>query len=178
MTERSSRGWSRRNLLRRGAATAAGAVAASTLAGGHADAHVMQPGQWKAALYDSIVDQPRRIKATYQNMYPQQFYLQQSVNWLNSMHFSYEIPEDQILLVAALYGGANIMNYNDVIWARYRLGEMFRVTDPATREPATRNVFWPMRSPGDPSAQPSDPRGFWQDQSIQALQRRGALFLT
>jgi hypothetical protein len=31
---------------------------------------------------------------------------------------------------------------NDALWAKYKLGEMFKVNDPRTSAPATRNPFW------------------------------------
>ncbi len=36
----------------------------------------------------------------------------------------------------------------DRLWAKYKLGEMFKITDPATKEPSVRNMFWKPK-PGD-----------------------------
>lgn len=44
------------------------------------------------------------------------------------------------------------MAFNDTLWQRYAIGEELKINDPATRTPATRNVFWSGRqgaSPGE-----------------------------
>jgi hypothetical protein len=38
--------------------------------------------------------------------------------------------------------------FEDRIWAKYNLGEVFKVNDPATGKPSTRNPFWKPK-PGD-----------------------------
>lgn len=52
------------------------------------------------------------------------------------------------------------------IWAKYQLGELFNITDPATKKPALRNMFWKVKQgelelPG---------------MAIDELQQTGALF--
>ena len=32
--------------------------------------------------------------------------------------------------------------FDDNLWAKYKLGELFKADDPATGAPATRNPFW------------------------------------
>lgn len=171
-------GWSRRHLLSRSVAAAVAALAASTVVQRRAQADVMRPGTWKAALYESIVDQPKQIKTVFQWANPQAPLPTQTKNWLNGMQFSYQIPADQLLVVAGVHGPANIFNYNDIIWARYRIGELFGVTDPATGAPAVRNPIYRSTYTVGESADPSDPNGYWQDTSLEVLQRRGVLFLT
>jgi len=77
----------------------------------------------------------------------------------------------------ATYGSANLFTYNDAMWAKYKFGEKYAVTDPATTAPATRNVFRNYRFAGA-SEDPDNPQSIWQDTGIEVLQSRGAVFLT
>jgi intracellular sulfur oxidation DsrE/DsrF family protein len=59
----------------------------------------------------------------------------------------------------------------DRLWAKYKLGEMFKITDPATKEPSVRNMFWKPK-PGDFSVP-----GIGNVQiGINELQESGAMF--
>jgi hypothetical protein len=49
--------------------------------------------------------------------------------------------------VVARYFGTGIA-VDDVIWNKYGLGQMWRVVDPVTKEPSTRNLFYRSK-PGD-----------------------------
>lgn len=56
--------------------------------------------------------------------------------------------------------------FTDAIWSKYKLGEAFSVTDPATKAPATRNVFY--------NARPAEL--LLPDMAIEKLLARGVLF--
>lgn len=59
----------------------------------------------------------------------------------------------------------------DRLWAKYKLGEMFKIMDPATKEPSVRNMFWKPK-PGDFSIP-----GIGNVQiGINELQESGAMF--
>ena len=59
----------------------------------------------------------------------------------------------------------------DRLWAKYKLGEMFKITDPTTKEPSVRNMFWKPK-PGDFSVP-----GIGNVQiGINELQESGAMF--
>ncbi len=180
MRDDTRRGWtgSRRRLLARGTLGVAAALAAGALAQRRvAEARVLRPGEWKAALYDSLVDQPKRLKAVFQWANIAAPCPIQTMHWLNAAQFSYEIPPSELLVVLGVHGPANIFNYNDIAWARYRLGELFGVKDPRTGAPATRNpIYRPTYTRGQ-EADPNDPDGYWQDTSLEVLQQRGVLFL-
>jgi hypothetical protein len=53
------------------------------------------------------------------------------------------------------------INLSDAMWQKYKLGERFKIVDPATRQPAVRNIFL---SDGDLSVKAMQARGtaFWQ----------------
>jgi len=78
----------------------------------------------------------------------------------------------------ATYASANLLTYGDKVWQKYKLGEKYSVIDPATGVPATRNVFWASRFGSAASTDPNDPKSIYQDVGIEALQKRGVLFLT
>jgi len=64
------------------------------------------------------------------------------------------------------------------VWQKYRLGETYHVIDPATKVPAVRNLFWPSRFGASASTDPDNPQSVYQDVGIEALQKRGVVFLT
>ena len=61
--------------------------------------------------------------------------------WLMSNHDAYNIAEKDLSAVVILRHSAIPMAMTDAIWSKYKLGEAFNVTDPATGKPSERNVF-------------------------------------
>jgi hypothetical protein len=102
----------------------------------------------------------------------------QMQNWLNGFEFSYGVRPEYLHIITAVYGPANAMTYGDHVWATYRVGEWFGVTDAATGLPATRNPYYPSRFGLDASRDPSAPDNYYLDTSIEVMQQRGAIFLT
>jgi hypothetical protein len=53
------------------------------------------------------------------------------------------------------------INLSDATWQKYKIGERYRIVDPATKQPAVRNIFL---SEGDLSVKAMQARGtaFWQ----------------
>jgi hypothetical protein len=98
-------------------------------------------------------------------------------NALNGFQFSYDIPPSQIQVVVQAYATANLAMYDDVLWAKYRLGEVFKIQDPMTGELAVRNAWFASKNPSvtEPPADRSNP--YYSDINIEGLQRRGVLFL-
>lgn len=74
-------------------------------------------------------------------------------NYINSYKTAYGARPSDINAVLTCYGapGAATMPlaWNDAMWAKYRVGELIGLVDPATKQPVTRNVFWTPRQ-GDP----------------------------
>jgi intracellular sulfur oxidation DsrE/DsrF family protein len=66
--------------------------------------------------------------------------------------------------VVGIAGNAFPMNFKDAIWAKYPLGENWKVMDPATKAPSKKNVF--TSSTDAMAAQ-------W---TVPALQKRGVIF--
>jgi hypothetical protein len=184
-------GWSRRTLLRRGAAaTAAAGVAARIpgIAAQPAAAHNLPPGQFGGPAYDAALDANGGMKGIFQSPMIDattlagkslnHLLLVQLKNWLNGFQFSYAMDPKDLHTISATYGSANLLTYNDHVWETYKLGEKYDITDPETGKPSVRNLFWPSRFGPDAPTDPTAKDNVYQDTGIEALQKRGAVFLT
>src|SRR5690349_5358776 len=55
---------------------------------------------------------------------------------------AYSVPESDLGVVIVLRHNALPLAFNDSAWARYKLGEVFKIEDPDTNAPALRNPFY------------------------------------
>lgn len=102
-------------------------------------------------------------------------------NALNGLHSGFGLPAEQIRVIAGLHGPANMLNYDDYIWSKYRVGEWLSTLSASTGEKSTKNPFFethpatPEHHDADSSAPPivAD-----QQTGILALQNRGVRFLS
>ena len=76
------------------------------------------------------------------------------------------IPDGDLCAVHILRHEAIPLAMEDKLWTKYKFGELFKVTDGATKAPAVRNPFWNPK-PGELML---------PDMSVDQLQKRGALF--
>ena len=170
--------FSRRSLL--GGAAAAAAV---TLWNEPAHAqYVWQKGDWQSAEFDALTHVARRIKLVVHGFgINDARVLKNAKNSLNGLRFGSGVAPDQIQVVCALNGPANLMNYSDYVWEKYRVGAWLKENDPKTGEPAVRNIFYPAKAGASmhyASEDPSSEDSLYQDYSVQALQSRGVRFLS
>jgi hypothetical protein len=95
--------------------------------------------------------------------------LSQAANFLDAYERAYATPPHDVNLVLGFHGTALPLALADALWERYRLGEQYAITDPAAQGASTRNVFTAANvgARGPVSA----------EQTVEALQRRGVLFL-
>lgn len=170
--------FSRRTLL-------GGAVAAAATTMWNEPVHaqyVWQKADWQAAEFDSLTHVARRIKLVVHGFgINEARVLKNAKNALNGLRFGTTVAADQVQVVCALNGPANLMNYSDYVWEKYRVGAWLKENDPKTGEPAVRNIFYPSKAGAsmrygtdDPSSEDS----LYQDYSVQALQSRGIRFLS
>ncbi|MHB1937172.1 MAG: hypothetical protein ACYCOR_11375 [Acidobacteriaceae bacterium] len=143
---------------------------------------VATTSDWKLTDFNKIVKNPARIKQVY-DVIPigDGKFLNNIKNSLNGLHFGFGIPVAQIKIVAALHGPTNMLNYDDFIWNKYKIGAWLKVTDPNTGQPAIKNPFYASKAgPGMhySSKDPDSRDSIYQDTSIQALQHRGVKFLS
>ncbi|MGI8483009.1 MAG: hypothetical protein ACR2OU_01950 [Thermomicrobiales bacterium] len=176
----------RRALLRTGAAAAAAGALGSAVR--PAALASTLPAGFGSPAYDAALKATGGIKGIFQSPHfdatlvsgknLNHLLLLQLKNWLNGFQLSYQMPPADLHTLVGTYASANILTYGDAVWAKYRLGEKYEITDPATKAPAVRNVFWPSRFGPDAPRDPAAKDNVYQDTGIEALQRRGAIFLT
>jgi intracellular sulfur oxidation DsrE/DsrF family protein len=54
----------------------------------------------------------------------------------------YGVPESELGVVLIVRYHALPLVFQDAVWAKYKLGEVFKIDDPETKAPAVRNPFW------------------------------------
>jgi hypothetical protein len=167
---------------------AAGAVVAGAAALGQVRAvfgHDLRPGDPKYRFdeYERVVGRDVSFRMVFQ--WPNQnnaIIFANVRNGLNGMQFSYGVPPEGFQVVVQAYAGANAAMYDDFIWDKYRWGEALGVADPETRQPARRNIWRKsavaLPPPDAPLATLSRDHPLFTETSIEALHRRGVLFLT
>jgi hypothetical protein len=128
------------------------------------------------------VNDPARIKQLYDVVQiGDGKFLNNVKNSLNGLRFGFGIPERQIKIAVALHGPANMLNYDDYVWEKYQIGEWLKVTDSATGKPAVKNLFYAGKislNQAPAAKNPDNQDSIYQDTSMQALQSRGAQFLS
>lgn len=173
-------GVSRRDWLTR--AGAVGMVAAATAVLGRPEevqAHIQPPGDFDTRWHR----QRGKVNIVFDiNSMDNPAALQQVRNALNGFDFSYAMRPSKddhsaVVAAAAIYFGATPFNLNDEMWGKYQLGQRYNIKDPQTGAWAERNIFWYRQNQDDGSLPYNDSKSLWQDFSIDALQRRGVIFL-
>jgi intracellular sulfur oxidation DsrE/DsrF family protein len=77
----------------------------------------------------------------------------------------YGVPEDQYSIAVVTHGPAIQGLFRDEVWQRFSLGAFYRVNDPRTGAPATRNVYL--------TAQDGEPA----DAAVSDLMKRSVTFV-
>ena len=80
-------------------------------------------------------------------------------NFLDTFREVYHLESPDMNTAVGISGDAFPMNASDRLWQKYRLGERSKIMDPATKQPAVRNIFLDGN-----------------DVSVKALQARGTVF--
>ena len=169
------------NVSRRELMAATGALCAALAAPGAGDAQlVYQHGDWKAEEFQELLRKTGRARQVFDvTAINEGKFLNNIKNSLNGFEFGFGIPPKQVHIIAALHGPSYMINYDDSMWAIYRIGEWLAVTDPETGKPAARNIFFPSKvAKGEGKQDPSDEKSTFQDKSVEGLQRRGVKFLS
>jgi hypothetical protein len=139
---------------------------------------VYTPGDWHMAEFEKLVKVKARVKQVYDATSIQEGGpLSPMKNSFNGLRFGFGIPADQIKIVGAFRGQANLMNFDDSMWEKYRLGEYTKTEDPETKKPATKNIFYP-KDKTMTGADVNSPKSMYQDYSIEALAPRGLTLLS
>ena len=64
------------------------------------------------------------------------------MNWLDAWESVYGLRHPDVNAVVGIGGHAFPVNASDAMYAKYPIGELWSVTDPATGKPAMRNIFF------------------------------------
>ncbi len=142
---------------------------------------IYHPGDWQMSTFKQLLDQKVEIKQMFDvTAIDDGSAFDHIGNALNGLHFGFGVADKDIKIVAAIRSKATVLNFNDAMWEKYKIGEWVKVEDPKTKKPATRNIFYPSEfgNPAKyPSTDPNDDKSFEEDSSIQALQARGMQML-
>ena len=95
--------------------------------------------------------------------------LAQAKNYLDAWRDAFQVPDRDVNIVIGVHGDGIPIVLTDALWDRFRIGEQYEVTDASTKGPAKRNVFTAANVFADGPVT--------GEQTVEALQRRGALFL-
>jgi intracellular sulfur oxidation DsrE/DsrF family protein len=170
------------NVSRRDLMDGAGALCAAIAAPEAGNAQlVYRHGDWKAEEFQELLHKTARVRQVFDvTAINEGKFLNNIKNSLNGFEFGFGISPKQVQIVAALHGPANMINYDDSMWAKYHIGEWLAVNDPETGRPAVRNIFYASKlaPPADAKEDPSNEKSSLQDKSVQGLQKRGVKFLT
>jgi intracellular sulfur oxidation DsrE/DsrF family protein len=159
---------------------AVGLAALAAMGGESAEGQlVYKRSDWNVKEFDELLRVPARAKQVYDVVaIGEGKFLNNIKNSFNGLQFGFGIAPQQIRILAGLHGPANLLNYDDYVWRKYRIGEWLKVTDPQTGEPAVRNPFHARKANKNASQNPDQEDGVYQDTSVQALQARGVKFLS
>ncbi|MGI9075467.1 MAG: hypothetical protein ACR2JB_30030 [Bryobacteraceae bacterium] len=107
---------------------------------------VYRRSDWNISAFDLLLKKPARAKQAYDIIsIGEGKFLNNVKNSLNGLLFGFGIPPGEVQVLAALHGPANLLNYDDYVWQRYKIGEWLTVEDSQTGRAAVRNIFFPER---------------------------------
>jgi intracellular sulfur oxidation DsrE/DsrF family protein len=95
--------------------------------------------------------------------------LTQAKNLLDAWRDAFKVPESDVNLVIGVHGDAIPLVLVDSLWARFKIGEQYEVTDGGTKSAGVRNVFSTSNATAGGLVTP--------EQSVEGLQKRGVRFL-
>lgn len=171
-------GMSRRSFVGRAAAGIAVLAAPAAAVEGE---KVYGTADWKMASFEEMLKEPFEAKQMYDvTEIDEGSAFDHMVNSLNGLQFGFGVPAAKIKVVGALRSMATVMNFDDEMWEKYRVGEMVKVNDPKTGKAATRNLYYASAAGQPPkyaSEDPNNEASMYRDTSIQALQARGMQLL-
>src|ERR1700731_1988423 len=131
------KGMTRRSFVRIAGGTGVAILAAIGTVNSADGQLVYTKSEWKVSEFNQLAQNPAEVKQVYDiTRIAEGGFLNNIKNSLNGLHFGFGIPEEQIKIVAAQHGPANMLNYDDFIWNKYQIGEWLKVTDPSTGQPA------------------------------------------
>lgn len=93
--------------------------------------------------------------------------LDTAANYMRAFREVYRLEHPQVNAVVGIAYQAYPLNAVDALWAKYELGARWKINDPLTGQPSTRNIF---------VEPPAGASGVAREVSVRALMSRGAIF--
>ncbi len=133
------------------AATGLAALAAMGTVNSAEGQLVYTKSEWKVSEFNQLAKNPAQVKQVFDvTQIAEGGFLNNMKNSLNGLHFGFGIPNDQIKIVAALHGPANVLNYDDFIWNKYKIGGWLNINDLSTNQPALKNPYYASKAGAAP----------------------------
>ncbi|MBV8637340.1 MAG: hypothetical protein JO322_04595 [Candidatus Eremiobacteraeota bacterium] len=155
-------------------AASSGVASAQSVPGG---SHLVErKAEFNDAQFRQIVGRPAKIRQVFEQVSFKPQALQNIKNSLNGLSFGFGYSPSDVAIAFAQHGPANAMNYTDYVWDKYKLGDFFGIKD-AQGATVASNVWVKAKSNGGANDDPDDANSFYQDSSIEALQKRGVVFM-
>jgi hypothetical protein len=143
--------------------TIAAASLGATIAPGHATAAPAAPQgeKWDLTWLDKFSGKHRQVFDVGPLNGEMSPFLPIS-NWFNAHRDVLGLESPQVNAIAGIHGSSFPCNAVDAMWAKYPIGELWKINDPRTGTWSKRNIF------ADPA--PDSPGYNW---SVPVLQKRG-----
>lgn len=101
---------------------------------------VWNTSEWNLASFEGLLHEKARVKQLFDiTQVEDGASLAKVKNSLNGLHYGFGVPVDQIKVICGMHGPANLLSYDDYVWAKYRIGAWLEINDLRTRQPAVRN---------------------------------------
>jgi hypothetical protein len=145
---------------------------------------VWSTSEWNLSSFEELLQEKARVKQLFDiTQVENGASLAKVKNSLNGLHYGFGVPVNQIKIICGMHGPANLLNYDDYVWHKYRVGAWLEINDPRTGQPAVKNPYYLSQLTNDAAhitsgMDPSDEASPLQDASMQGLQRRGVRFLS
>jgi len=157
------------------AALGSTAQAAPTVPGG--THFVERKADFDEAAFAELVGRPADVRVAIEAVSWHPAVFANIRNALNGLQFGFGYAPDRIAIVFAPHGPSSAFTYADSLWTKYKLGDFFKLKDDKGNA-LTANTFVSPPKSFATTDDPDDPAGFYQDTSIETLQKRGVVFLT
>ena len=148
-------------------------IAAPAVPGG--SDHVERHDAFDQRAFDALVRRPADVRQVWDNAGLKPAVLNNIKNSLNGFVFGFAYKPASVAVAVVNHAGSAAYTYDDSIWRKYRIAEFLGLPSASS---VTTNAWYAARTAADPTSDPNDERGYYQDASIEGLQRRGVMLFT
>lgn len=146
---------------RRGFLTSVSALAGASLVPSVVEAAVPAQGGWDLSFLDRLNGRHKQVF----DLMDMEIGLVVVKNWLDAWESVFALRSPEVSAAVGVAGKGFPVAVGDDVYAKYPIGELWKVNDPATGKAATRNPF-----------AAGDGRGMFAGAGVRPLQARGATF--